>query len=170
MPDTSMTPPAGPCLSAEGPADHDMGLDRFIFAQGLDLVLNAAPHISAAFGGDFVRGLVFFAIVRASVAHLNASGALNERAPGGLFPDALRRPVSILGVSQFLSIPYETTRRHVTRLVEDGYCRRLGSRQFVVDSATLARPEIDALSAHMSRQIQQLSRRVETAAAAAARG
>ncbi|WP_333587269.1 hypothetical protein [Phenylobacterium sp.] len=144
----------------------DLALDRFVFSQGLDVVLNSASQLASVFGGDLVRALVFFAIVRASVAHLNSRGALNEHAQEGLFPDSLRRPVSILGVSQFLSIPYETTRRHVLALVEDGLCRRLSSRQFIVDSATLARPEITGLSVHMARQLRQLARRIESAAKA----
>lgn len=141
----------------------NLSLDRFVFSQGLDLILNSSAQLASVFGGDLVRALVFFAIVRASVAHLNVRGALSDQAQDGLFPNDLRRPVSVLGVSQFLSVPYETTRRHVLRLVEDGLCRRLGSRQFIVESDVLERPDIVELATYMSRQLQLMSRRVEAA-------
>lgn len=141
----------------------NLAVDRFVFSQGLDLILNSSAQLASVFGGDLVRALVFFAIVRASVAHLNVRGALSDQAQDGLFPNDLRRPVSVLGVSQFLSVPYETTRRHVLRLVEDGLCRRLGSRQFIVESDVLERPDIVELATYMSRQLQLMSRRVEAA-------
>ena len=77
--------------------------------------------------GDLVTALVFLAIVSANVAHLNAEGpdgphhADADDAP----PDAARKPVSVLALAGSLDLPYETTRRHVAKLLKSGQCERV---------------------------------------------
>ena len=71
---------------------------------------------------------------------------LAHAAVDGIFPDDLRRSVSILSTANFLGLPYETTRRHVGKLVELGMVERRGSREFFVSSAVLARPDFDPVA------------------------
>ena len=40
-------------------------------------------------------------------------------------PDELRRPVSVLAISEGLGLSFETTRRHVSRLIAKGRCVRV---------------------------------------------
>jgi hypothetical protein len=78
-------------------------------------------------GGDLVTALVFMAIISANVAHLNVDGpdgplhADSDDVP----PDALRKPVSVLALAGSLDLPYETTRRHVAKLLKSGQCERV---------------------------------------------
>lgn len=85
--------------------------------------------------GDFLRGLVFTAIWTANVKHFVNTEIVNFQ---GILPDELRRPVSILAISNSLRLPYETVRRHAAALAKDGLCRRVG-RQGVIVLATAHR-------------------------------
>jgi prepilin-type processing-associated H-X9-DG protein len=75
--------------------------------------------------GDMITAIVFRAVVAGNIGYLDghtAEAALYadlETVP----PDHLRRPVSILSVSGALGLPYETTRRHVRKLIASGRCR-----------------------------------------------
>lgn len=76
-------------------------------------------------GGELITAIVYRAVVAGNIGYLDGravEAALYsdvETAP----PDHLRRPVSILSVSGALGMPYETTRRHVRKLIESGQCR-----------------------------------------------
>jgi hypothetical protein len=78
-------------------------------------------------GGDVLTVLVTMAVAQANTAHLDEGGG-----PGAAFadtgtppPDELRRPVSVLTVAAALGLPYETTRRHVQKMVNTGQCVRV---------------------------------------------
>lgn len=77
--------------------------------------------------GDLVTALVFLAIISANVSHLNADGP--DGAPHAdtddVPPDAVRKPVSVLALAGSLNLPYETTRRHVAKLLQSGQCERV---------------------------------------------
>jgi hypothetical protein len=45
-----------------------------------------------------------------------------------------------MAISDLTRFPYETTRRHVLKLVESGFCARLGSREFIVPEDVLRGP------------------------------
>ena len=74
--------------------------------------------------GEILNGLIAMAISQANIAHLIQP---DGRCPPltGPPPDEARRPVSVLALSQSLGLPYETTRRHVEKLVKSGYCVRV---------------------------------------------
>jgi len=93
--------------------------------------------MSKTFMNDHTTMIVFMSILRASVSHLNKDRGVNPDAVSGVFPDTLRRPVSILAVSDLTGFPYETTRRHVHKLVDAGFCSRIGSREFIVSEEIL---------------------------------
>ena len=82
-----------------------------------------AANISRA-GGDLLEPLVFAAIVQANLAGLRHDPELQRLygASGEALPDAARRPISVHAVAQSLRLPYETVRRRVRRLIDQGRC------------------------------------------------
>ena len=140
--------------SSAGDGSGDIDVNGYLFARSVDHILKAVGELSKPFGGDVTTCLLFFAIARSSVQHMNKSNTVNELAVDGVFPDQYRRPVSILSMANYLGLPYETARRHVMKLVELDYCKRVGSRAFLVDSEIMMRPELLAIaqvSAKMTR-------------------
>lgn len=114
-------------------------------------------------GGDLVTALVFMAIVSANVAHLNADGpdgplhADSDDPP----PDALRKPVSVLALSGSLNLPYETTRRHVAKLLKSGQCERVAGGLIVPVRVLLSDRHNEVMRANMTnlrRLFRALSR------------
>lgn len=97
------------------------------------------------FDGDSTAMLIFFTIFQYSVSRRTNGATLLTSGIEGV-PDALRRTVSILSVADYLGLPYETTRRHVLKLVDRGYCVRKGKREFLIPSAILSRQEFVDLS------------------------
>jgi hypothetical protein len=87
--------------------------------------LRALRIISDLTGGDMITAIVFRAVVAGNIGYLDTQSP--EAALYGdldtVPPDNLRRPVSILSVSGTLGMPYETTRRHVRKLIASGLCR-----------------------------------------------
>jgi len=141
---------SSPDQSSATPVTADDVIDPqargYVFARSVDFLINSMKALSAPFEGDVTTALVFHAMSRASVAHMNMRPGVNKAAVDGIFPDDLRRSVSILSTANFLGLPYETTRRHVGKLVELGLVERRGSREFFVSSAVLARPAFDPVA------------------------
>jgi len=127
--------------------EEDVPLKRYVMRLGMDFFLRMATASSELFEGNFLTGLIFLAIAQSNVQHMNKPMRLNPAAVDGVFPDDLRRPVSVLGLAQFLGIPYETTRRHVNQLIEMGYVAKVGAKGVVVPAAVMNSPEIDRLVA-----------------------
>ena len=87
--------------------------------------LRALRIIAELTGADMVTAIVFRAVVAGNIGYLEG-----QESEAALYadldtvpPDHLRRPVSILSVSGTLGLPYETTRRHVRKLIASGFCR-----------------------------------------------
>lgn len=118
----------------------DADEEKYLLAQSIDHFLATAALMARAFDNDHTTMIVFMTILRASASHLNRDRGFSPRAISGVFPDSLRRPVSIMAISELTRFPYETTRRHVLKLVETGYCTRLGSREFIVPEDVLRGP------------------------------
>lgn len=134
-------PPAG-----SGAAElHDLALQRYAMRLGSDYFINMAGALADLFDGNLLTGLVFLTIAQGSVQHLNRPAQFNAMAVDGVFPDDLRRPVSVLGVSQFLGLPYETARRHTGRLEKMGYCRKVGGKGVVIPAEILRGPQVQVL-------------------------
>lgn len=95
--------------------------------------------------GDLLRGLVFTAIWTANVKHVvNTQPGASE----AVLPDELRRPVSILAISNSLRLPYETVRRHAIALEKSGICHRIGRQGMVVPAASHLKLVGGAVQAH----------------------
>lgn len=88
-----------------------------------DYLLRSLKIVGELANGELLTGLVNLALVQANVAHLDrvSSGYDGiDKAP----PDEMRRPVSVLALSAMLGLPYETTRRHVAKMLKTGQCVR----------------------------------------------
>jgi DNA-binding MarR family transcriptional regulator len=100
------------------------------------------------FGDDLTATLVFVAITRANVDHVDEERALFERwsdldAPP---PDEIRRPASGYMAAQWLGLSRETVRRKLNSLIAMGMIERVedGYRS---PARALATPEVEAVTA-----------------------
>ena len=102
--------------------------------------------------GDLVTALVFLAIVSANVSHLNADGPEgplhvdSDDVP----PDEARKPVSVLALAGSLDLPYETTRRHVAKLLKSGQCVRVAGGLIVPAKVLLGERHTEAMRANLT--------------------
>ncbi|HEV2531737.1 helix-turn-helix domain-containing protein [Phenylobacterium sp.] len=87
-------------------------------------------------GGDLLDPLLVTTILDANQAVLHSDLELQRRYGdhGSALPDELRRPISVHALSVSLRLPYETVRRRVRRLADQGVCR-LGPHGVVVPQA-----------------------------------
>jgi hypothetical protein len=103
-----------------------------------EYVLRALRLINDLAGGELLTAIIFRAIIAGNIGYLDGNAA--EAAPYSdletLPPDHMRRPVSVLSVADSLGLPYETTRRHVSKLIKSGRCRREG-RGVIAPTAAL---------------------------------
>lgn len=112
---------AEPDDAAASPQREDKS--RLVARLSADYLLRSLKMIGELSNGELLTGLVNLALVQANVAHLDrvSSGYDSiEKAP----PDEMRRPVSVLALSAMLGLPYETTRRHVAKMLKTGECVR----------------------------------------------
>lgn len=102
---------------AQAPADSTLRVAARL-ANGFALDLAKL----GGFGRDVVDGLLLVAISQANVALITRDPEL-QRAYATLDqvpPDELRRPVSINAIANSLRVPFETTRRRITSLINAG--------------------------------------------------
>ncbi|MES2035883.1 MAG: hypothetical protein V4466_17080 [Pseudomonadota bacterium] len=92
------------------------------FVRGVEILAKAHE-------GDLLRGIIFTAIAVAN----------GETAPVDGGPRELR-PVSVMSISSSIGVPYETTRRYVNMLVDNGLCVRMGRRGVVVTEDAFQTP------------------------------
>jgi DNA-binding Lrp family transcriptional regulator len=86
--------------------------------------------------GDPLTGLILLEMARANAEHLPVQSVAVE----GPVPDAARHPIRTLTLAKRLGLPSETVRRHVARLEQEGFCRRVdGGRLAALEQ--LAKPD-----------------------------
>lgn len=109
------------------------------FLKSVDLLARAIGD------GDILRGVIFLAIVDANTRHMRPGELVAQTfaATSNDVPDNLRRPVSVHALALELSLPYETTRRHVNALISQGLCQRSETGIFV-SAEVLARKAMTA--------------------------
>ncbi len=143
----------------------DPALQRYVMRVGADFFIDTATTFADAFDGNLLTALIFISIAQSSVQHMNRPAHISPQATDGVFPDELRRPVSVLGLSQFLGLPYETTRRHVARLIKLGYCRKVGGKGVIIPGEVMRSPQVNRLVAanfrHMRRVVKGLRQGAE---------
>jgi hypothetical protein len=117
---------------------------------GAAYLMRSLEMLARLAGGDLMAGLVSMAIVQANVAHLEEAGGGRFDGLNEIPPDSVRRPVSVLALSAYLGLPYETARRHVGKLISAGVCVRVKGG-VVVRAATLeSDAHAEMLRAHMA--------------------
>ena len=89
--------------------------------------LRTAQLISENLGGELTMAVVLRAVVAAHTSYLDQDVATSVEFASleGVPPDELRRPVSVMAIAQSLYLPFETTRRHVNKLIKIGLCKRV---------------------------------------------
>lgn len=114
-------------------------------------VLDSTAAVCDAFEGDLIRGLILLTIIRQNLTP--RTGEPDGDADG---PDrGLRYPTTIYSVAKALGLNYETARRYVKRLVEDGYCERT-KEGFFATADILTRPEIARVLKRLATGARQL--------------
>ena len=124
--------------SGEAATTSDHRVARAVSRLSATYILRTLPIATAPFGGDILMTVVAWGILSANVEHIDhpTQGDTSYQGLDTDVPHDLKRPVSILALAQSLGLPYETTRRHVNRLLEAGMCRKVG-RAGVVFTASL---------------------------------
>ena len=109
---------------APEPSDSTLRLAHRI---SVDYTIRFLTLLRSLGPGDMVDTLVSLALIQANVGHIDSAAAAppeGMRADGAV-PDALRRPISVLALTDTLGLPYETTRRRLAQLAAAGYCTRV---------------------------------------------
>lgn len=121
----------------------DKRRDRLALRASTTYFLHSVDLMSRIVGGDILRGVIFTAVVDANVRHLRPGDIVSQTysEASDQVPDELRRPISVHALALELDIPYETTRRHVNALIEEGYCVRTEAG-IMVPGQVLARDQI----------------------------
>jgi CRP-like cAMP-binding protein len=125
------------------PSSLESPRTRLIARISNDYFLDTTRMLAELFGGELITALVFLAIARENLREAPVAdiGAPLSDAPIPPRPDSERLPVTVYAVAKRLGLTYETTRRHVNRLIKEGYCRRLGGG-LIVPGDALLRPDI----------------------------
>ena len=131
-------------------------IDLFLARVGSNYLLRALANLTEAFDGDMALAVVFMAIGQAATDHLGLNRNLMDFGGDGLIPDELRRPVTVLSIANSLQMPRETTRRHVTRLLQRGYCIQVQGRRVMIPAEIYRRPEIRQVIEKNRRDLQLL--------------
>ena len=107
-------------------------------------MLRNVEVLSEAAEGDLMAGLIFSAIVQANVRPISNDPKLGKAygQMDAIPPDAVRSPISVNALAESLGVPYETTRRHVNKLIKDGFCVKVGSRGVIVPAEVIASPRL----------------------------
>jgi hypothetical protein len=124
-------------VSVHPVAAADAAIGRIAARLGIEYFLRTAQVISRDGDGDLITAIVLYAILAANVGYLDQGPKEPGRFAGleDKPPDEVRRPVSILAVAGSLGMPYETTRRYVTKLMKSGRCVRVQGGVFIPASA-----------------------------------
>jgi len=112
------------------------------------------------FRNDLTKTAVWIALVCENVRHAFHDKALAWKyaSPSGPLPDDLRQPVSAMAVAQSVGFPFETTRRHLSQLVQDRLCVRTSRSGFVVDAQVVVSERVAGIcSVSALRVLQSLA-------------
>ena len=122
---------------------------RVISRAGCEFLLAISSEGIRAFG-SIPRAIFFTAIIAANVQHITRSAVRTWRYAGldQIPPDSERRPVSILGLSQSLRKPFETTRENVNALLREGLVVKVDGG-VIVPSEVLLSEKVAAVEAKL---------------------
>lgn len=143
--------------------DLDPATDRYLARLSTDYFLRMVSDLSGLFGGDLVLAVVFLAVNQSSVSYLALGREVKVFDGDGVVPDDLRRPVTTLSIANSLNLPRETVRRHVNRLVDQGYCLRVSGSRVIIPAEVFRRHDIVAAVEANRRNLQGLIAMVQRA-------
>ncbi|HEY5009252.1 MAG TPA: hypothetical protein VII42_14715 [Caulobacteraceae bacterium] len=136
-----------------GPAEAPPSADKFRLSVRLatEYFLRSMQLLVGYVDGDLVTALVFLAIISANVSHLNADGPDAPHADtDDVPPDAVRKPISVLALAGSLNLPYETTRRHVAKMLQNGQCERVAGGLIVPARVLLGARHTEVMAANLT--------------------
>lgn len=121
-----------------------------------DLLLSAAVVGADLVDDDLAPAVVWAAVVERSAAKLRRSPAKWAAyvQSGAILPDDQRPPVSVYSLSRLLDMPYETTRRHVMRLIASGRLVK-APRGVIAPAAYMNSPRVRAASAELQTRLRR---------------
>ncbi len=119
---------------------EDAAIARIVSRLSSEYVLRALQLLVDAYG-DIRTGIIAQTIVTANTAHLDTRTGEGWRyaAIEDTPPDEVRKPISIARLAESLDLPFETTRRHVQRLIDAGLCLRVEGG-LIVPRSTVDQP------------------------------
>ena len=145
---------------------------RLVTRVVLEFLIDLLTASTKAHSGDLKATIVFMAIQHANTEFLEHDPDGLSHFFGGRLDDSLRRPITAHALAQSISFSPETCRRYVQKLVDAGYCKRVGARGLIVPSAVMAcepfASSIDSTQAafiNMLRSLQVIGFDVRAAAA-----
>jgi hypothetical protein len=114
--------------------------------------------LSEVADGDIIKGILFVSIIHANTEILRRMDASSHAfaTTGDVAPDEMRQPVSVYALAKGLGMPYETTRRYVARLIDEGLCVKVGGKGgIIVPGSVLASPRMVGVSTRHYAQIMK---------------
>ena len=120
----------------------DEQLMRAALRLNAEYMLRNVEVVSDAAEGDLMGGLIFAAIMQANVRPISNDPKLGKTYGqlDTIPPDEMRWPVSVNALAESLKIPYETTRRHVNKLIKDGVCVKVANRGVIIPATVVGSP------------------------------
>lgn len=129
------------------PAEPPAGdVSRQVMRLGVHNFLEVLLTMARTIQGDPLDAMVMRAISMFNVNNVTVDPGLAATYASLAAPppdDSQRQPISVYAVAKSLMLPYETTRRHVQRLIDMGLAAKV-SGGLLVPTAVVARPDIAA--------------------------
>ena len=147
---------------ARAALDEDLALARLVGRLSAAYLLRTVGLLAETYG-DIRTGILAQTIVVANTAHLDTRAGDGRRYAGvdENPPDALRRPISVARLAESLGRPFETERRHVQRLIDEGVCVRVPGGLIVPGAVLEAPPAVRAMLANVG-YVRRLLRDLQT--------
>ncbi len=134
--------------------------EHCVMRWSLDYLLRALHETAVTFEGDLLSGIVFLALIRANTQHLGEAVEMSYSKTRGVIADDARRPASAKSISDSLNLPYETVRRRLRALCEQGLCVRQG-KGYIAPEAVLTRPRFNDVLSRNYANVQMFLGRIE---------
>lgn len=135
-------------IVAPAPAERPTGdVSRQVMRLGVHHFLEVLLGMARTLQGEPLDAVVMRAISMFNVSTVTLDPGLAAAYASLSAPppdDSERQPISVYAVAKSLMLPYETTRRHVQRLIERGLVAKAADRGLLVPTAVVARPDIAA--------------------------
>ncbi|MBV9044312.1 MAG: hypothetical protein JO294_04250 [Alphaproteobacteria bacterium] len=127
-------------LHEEAPVVRDSSR---IASAGLAFYLRSIRAMARLTENDLTATIVFNAMWAANTSEIAGTALTHQyRELDNLPPDSLRRPITVLALSNSLHMPYETVRRHVRILSQSGSCVSVPRKGWYVPAHALGRSQM----------------------------